>query len=159
MIRFPYWKVRIVMTEDPNPREALASIQTAREGLNDRVSPSLAYDLTCAGFWAILVAGQGLQTPWSYYTLAVAFAGLALCLRWWKTRHGFSAINATPGTRRVGTVMVVLLLLLMAVSMWSKSTGMAWIPLATGATGFVVAVVCGRVWVWAYRKDLRASPS
>jgi protein-S-isoprenylcysteine O-methyltransferase Ste14 len=145
------------MTQDPDAREALASIQAAREGLNDRLAPSLAYDLTCAGFWAVVVAGQGLQTPWSYYSLAIAFAGLALCLRWWKSRHGFSAINATPGTRRVGTVMVVLLLLLMAVSMWSKGAAMTWIPLATGAVAFVVAMVCGRVWMRAYRKELRAS--
>jgi hypothetical protein len=145
------------MTRNPDPKDALASIQTARDDLGHRMSHPLGYDLICAVFWALLVGGAGLETPWSYYVLFVGFAGLGACVRWWKKRHGLSVSNTTRGTRGVATIMVIALVLLMTVSLWSKSTDMAWIPLTTGGLAYLVAVICGRLWLRAFRRDLKAS--
>ena len=43
---------------------------------------------------------------------------------------------------------------LMGLSIWGKYAGIVWMPLATGAAGFVLAIVDGRLWMHVWKREL-----
>jgi hypothetical protein len=143
------------MNEAPDPREALASIQSTREGMTERMTHPVGYDLVCAAICGLMVASQGLQKPWSLVALLVAMAALGGCVHWWKSRFGWWVNGYAP--KRAGRVaygMAVMLLVLIGVTMWGRGAGILWMPLATGSAAFVLSILGGRLWMRVWKREL-----
>jgi len=148
------------MTDPSNPKDALAAIQAARAGVPGEMRYPPTYDLAYGLVCGLLVAGQGLPMPWSMIALVVALAGLALLVHWWKSRVGWWVSGYSPKRARwVAIGLATVLIALMGVSLWGKDSGIVWMPLATGAAGFVAAVFGGRLWMHVWKRELAEARS
>lgn len=147
------------MTNDPTPAEALASIETARGAVSDRLSIHWRYDLFYGLACGLLVAGQGLPQPYAVLTVPIAMAGLALMIRWWKARTGFWVDGFSPkAARPVALGLGALLISLMLASLYlTRVAGLWWGPLVTGGIAAIVAMLASRMWMRAYRRELARS--
>lgn len=146
------------MTQDPDPKAALAAIQSTRAGIADRSWP-FGFSLVSAAISGLMVASQGLQKPWSLVALFVAMAALGGCVQWWKRRFGWWVNGYAP--RRAGRVaygMGVMLVVLIGVTMWGRGAGIVWMPLATGTAAFVGSLLLGRLWLRVWKRELRTGP-
>lgn len=143
------------MNNQPDPQEALAAIQAARQGVPGEMKYPFGYDLIYGLICGLLVAGQGLPTPWALLCLVVALAGLALIVRWWRRKFGWWVSGYSPKRARWAAIgLAVVLIGLMGLSIWGKAAGIVWTPLATGAAGFVAAIVGGRIWMSVWKREL-----
>ena len=143
------------MTNQPAPREALDAIASARQAVPGEMKNSLGYDLAYGLCCGLLVAGQGLPTPWSALVLVVSLAGLVSLIHGWKQKYGWWVSGYSPKRARWAAIgLAVVLIGLMGVSIWGKTAGIAWAPLATGAAGFVAAIVGGRIWMAIWKREL-----
>lgn len=141
------------MTEDP--KDALAAIKAARAGVPGEMRYPPTYDLVYGLICGLLVAGQGLPMPWSMIALVIALAGLALIVHWWKKHMGWWVSGYSPKRARwVAIGLATVLIALMGVSLWGKYADIVWIPLATGAAGFVAAIIGGRLWMHVWKREL-----
>ena len=143
------------MTNQPDPREALDAIASARQAVPGEMKYSFVYDLMYGAVCGLLVAGQGLPTPWSALVLVASMLGLVLMINWWKQKYGWWVSGYSPKRARWAAIgLAVVLIGLMGVSIWGKAAGISWTPLATGAAGFVAAIVGGRVWMAIWKREL-----
>lgn len=143
------------MTQDPNPQEALASIQAARSSVAAQTDYPIGHDLIYGAVCALIVAGQGLPQPWSLIALVVALAGIAGLVQWWRKRFGWWVSGYSPKRARwVAFGLAALFIALIGVSFWGREQGLWWIALATGPAAFVLAVGGGRMWMYVWRKEL-----
>lgn len=141
------------MTEDPN--EALARIRDAREGVTGTLTYPVGWDLAYGAICGLMVASQGLPTPWAMLALVIALAGLAICVQWWRNRVGWWVSGYSPKRARwVAIGLALILIALMGLSIWGKAAGMVWMPLATGVAGFVSAIIGGRLWMRVWKREL-----
>ena len=147
------------MTNDPTAAEALASIETARGALGDRLQVHWSYDLFYGLACGLLVAGQGLPQPYAVLTVPVAMGALALMVRWWKAKTGFWVNGFSPrGARWVALGLGALLVSLMLGSLYlTRVADLWWGPLVTGGIATIVAIFASRMWMRAYRRDLARS--
>lgn len=143
------------MTHDPGAEEALAVIRSAREGMAMPAHYPIGYDILYGAICALLVAGQGLPTPWSLLVLAFSLSGLALLVSSWRKRFKWWVGGYSPRRARwVAVVMAVLFLGLIGLSLYGRFQGPDWLFLVSGAIGFVSAIVGSRVWMRVWRKEL-----
>ena len=143
------------MTQDPNPHEALAAIREARADFPGSVDYPVGYDLLYGAVCALLVAGQGMPRPWSFIALPIAMAGLILMIVGWRKKFGWWVSGYSPKRARwIAFALAAVLIGLMGLSIWGKAAGIVWMPLATGAAGFVAAIVGGRIWMAIWRREL-----
>ena len=143
------------MTNQPDPREALDAIASARQAVPGEMKYPLGYDLIYGAVCGLLVAGQGLPTPWSAVALVISMAALAGLVHWWKQKYGWWVSGYSPKRARWAAIgLAVVLIGLMGVSIWGKTAGIAWAPLATWAAGFVAAIVGGRIWMAIWKREL-----
>ncbi|MBO9502688.1 hypothetical protein [Brevundimonas sp. A19_0] len=141
------------MTEDP--KDALASIREAREGVTGTLTYPVGWDFAYGAICGLMVASQGLPTPWAMLALVIALAGLAISVQWWRNRVGWWVSGYSPKRARwVAIGLAVILIALMGLSIWGKHAGMVWMPLATGAAGFVSAIIGGRLWMHVWKREL-----
>ena len=141
------------MTDDP--KDALASIREAREGVTGTLAYPVGWDIAYGAICGGLVASQGLPVPWSMLVLVFALAGLAICVQWWRNRVGWWVSGYSPKRARwVAFALAAVLVGLMGLSIWGKYAGIVWMPLATGAAGFVLAIVGGRLWMHVWKREL-----
>lgn len=144
------------MTEPTDAREALNAISGARQAFPGGMKYPVIYDIYYGAVCGLLVAGQGLPAPWSFIALAVSLSGLALMIHWWRRKAGWWVSGYSPRRARwVAFGMLALFLSLMGLSLWGKAAGIYWMPLATGAAGFVTAIIGSRVWTRVWQKDLK----
>ena len=121
------------MTREPDPQEALDAIASARKAVPGEMKCPLSYDIAYGLCYGLLVAGQGLPTPWSALILVVSLAGLAGLIQWWKQKHGWWVSGYSPGRARLAAIgLAVVLMGLIGLSIWGKHAGISWTPLATG---------------------------
>ena len=143
------------MTQDPDPQEALASIQAARNSLGHTMNYPVWYDALYGGVCGLLVAGQGMPQPWSFIVLPIALGGLAFMVMSWRKRFGWWVSGYSPRRARwVAIPLAVLFVGLVGVSFWGREQGLAWISLVTGPIAFVLAIGGGRLWMHVWRKEL-----
>lgn len=144
------------MNEPTEAREALGAISGARQTFPAGMKYPVIYDAYYGATCGLLVAGQGLQAPWSFIALAVSLAGLAALIQWWRRKAGWWVSGYSPKRARwVALGMFAVFLVLIGVSIWGKSAGIAWMPVITGLTGFITAVVGSRLWNWVWHKELK----
>lgn len=143
------------MTRESEPRETLDAIASARQAVPGEMKYPLSYDIAYGLCCGLLVAGQGLPTPWSALMLVVSLAGLAGLIHLWKQKHGWWVNGYSPRRARLAAFgLAVVLMGLIGLSIWGKNAGIIWTPLATGAAGFVAAVVGGRLWMAVWKREL-----
>ncbi len=144
------------MNEPTDAREALSTISGARQAFQGGMKYPVIYDAYYGAVCGLLVAGQGLPAPWSFIALTVSLAGLASIIHWWRRKAGWWVSGYSPKKARwVAFGMLAVFLVLIGVSVWGKSAGIAWMPLVTGLAGFTTAVVGSRIWNRVWHKDLR----
>jgi len=103
------------MTEDP--KDALASIREAREGVTGTLAYPVGWDIAYGAICGGLVASQGLPVPWSMLVLVFALAGLAICVQWWRNRVGGWVRGYSPKRARwVAFALAAVLVGLMGLS-------------------------------------------
>ncbi len=148
------------MTQDPNPHEALASIQAARAEIGRDLDYPIWWDFAYGGVLAAIVASQGLPAPWSTTVFIFCMLGVVLMVQWWKKRFGWWVNGYSP--RRAGKVawvLVVFMMAMLALALWTRLfDGPAWAPWVAAAATWIVAGFSGRLWMRAYRKDLAELP-
>lgn len=143
------------MTQDPDPREALAAIASARQAVPGDLKYPVTYDLAYGAVCGLLVAGQGMPQPWSAFVLVFSLLGLVFMIHWWRRQHGWWVNGYSPRRARwVAIGIATVLVGLMILSIWGRVSGVAWTPLATGAAGFITAIVGGRLWMHVWKRDL-----
>lgn len=144
------------MTNEPDPREALASIAAARAEVGKTLEYPVTWDFYYGGVIALMVAGAGLPQPWSVLTLLVSLAGLGFMVHWWRARTGWWVNGYSPRRARwVAITLAVVLTGCLGLSLWTRfGDGPVWLPLAAGALAGLAGVIGGRWWMIVYRKEL-----
>lgn len=143
------------MVQDPNPQEALASIQAARRSVAPDTAYPLWYDAVYGGACGLLVASQGMPTPWSMVALALACSGLALMMTAWRKRFGWWVSGYSPRRARwVAFALLAVFLGLLGLSLYGRFVGPWWLFIVSGVIGFVVAIAASRLWMRVWRKEL-----
>ncbi len=143
------------MTQDPDPREALASIRAARADFPGSIDYPLHYDLLYGAACGLLVAAQGMPRPWDFVALALALAGLGLMVTSWRRKFGWWVSGYSPKKARwVAFVMAGLLLGLIGLSAYGRYVGPDWLWMVSGGIGFVAAIVGSRLWMRVWRRVL-----
>lgn len=143
------------MTQDPNPHEALASIQAAREGVAPPTDHPFGYDLIYGALCALLLAGPGMPQPWSTITPFIALIGFGVIVVWWRKKFGWWVSGYSPKRARwVSFGLVAVFMGLISLSIYGKSGGPDWLFFVSGGLGFVAAIVGGRLWMRVWRKEL-----
>ncbi|MFN4289193.1 MAG: hypothetical protein ACK4E3_11940 [Brevundimonas sp.] len=143
------------MTDRPDPREALDAIAAARQSVPGEIRHSLLDDVAYGLVCGLLVAGQGLDRPWSFVALVVSLTGLFVFVHLWRRKYGWWVSGYSPRKARwVAIAMAAGLVGLMGLSIWGKAAGIGWTPLATGAAGFVLAIVGSRIWMAVWKREL-----
>ena len=143
------------MTQDPDPREALASIQAARSGVAPSTDYPIVYDLFYGAVCGLLVAGQGMPQPWSFIVLPIALGGLAVMIMWWRKKMGWWVSGYSPKRARwVAYGMLAVFLGLIGLSLYGRYVGPHWLFMVSGALGFIAAIAGSRLWLSVWRKEL-----
>jgi len=143
------------MTQDPDPREALASIQAARSGVAPAADYPFGYDLVYGAACALLLAAPGMPGLWSTLALAVALAAFAGMIIWWRKKLGWWVSGYSPKRARwVSFGMVAVFVGLVFLSLHGRDEGPDWLFLLSGGLGFVTAIVGARLWMRVWRREL-----
>ena len=90
------------MTQDPDPHEALASIQAARAEIGRDLDYPVWWDFAYGGVLAVIVASLGLPAPWNTTVFIFCMLGVVLMVQWWKKKFGWWVNGYSP--RRAGKV-------------------------------------------------------
>jgi len=145
------------MTEELDPREALALAERTRGRMLERAAtpPWYAplYGLGCG----LMVAGGGLPQPLGLTLVALGLIGVALLYTRWTDRSGLSVNGYRAGTTRVIAIglVIALVALLLGGLMLRERLGLAWAPLLCGAAGAVLAAFASTAWDKAWRAQIR----
>lgn len=143
------------MTQDPNPHEALASIQAARSSVAPDTAYPAWYDALYGGVCGLLVASQGMPTLWGLIVLPIALGGLAVMVMSWRKKFGWWVSGYSPKRARwVAFALLAAFLGLMGLSLYGRYVGPWWLFIVSGVIGFVVAIAASRLWMRVWRKEL-----
>jgi len=143
------------MTQDQNSHEALASIEAARQGIAAPATYSVTYDVAYGLICGLLVAGMGMERPWSVIVLLISLGGLAGLVMWWRNSLGWWVSGYSPKRARwVAIGLVAILIGLMGLSLYGQYVGPWWLFMVSGGLGFVAAIGGGRLWWRVWRKEL-----
>ena len=147
------------MSQDPNPQEALASIQAARRSVVANTTYPVWYDALYGGVCGLLVASQGLPTLWGLIVLPIALGGLAFMVMSWRKRFGWWVSGYSPKRARwVAFGLLGVFFGLMGLSLYGRYLGPWWLFIVSGVIGFVVAIAASRLWMRVWRKELAEGP-
>lgn len=143
--------------ENPNPQEALASIQAARATVGQTLDYPVAWDLLYGLILAVMIGGAGLDQPWSALTLFGSLGALFFMVRWWRKRTGWWVSGYSPPKARwVAVGLAVVIMGLMGLSFWTRfGDGAWWLPIVAGGLAGVAGIIGGRLWMHVYRKELQ----
>jgi len=145
------------MTEELDPRAALALAERTRDRMLERAAtpPWYAplYGLCCG----LIVAGGGSPQPWGMLLVATGILSVALLYWRWTTRSGLSVNGYRAGATRVIAVglAVALVSLLMAGLVLRERLGLVWAPFLCGAAGALIAAFASAAWDKAWRAQIR----
>ncbi len=145
------------MTEELDPRAALAMAERTRERMAERAATPPWYAPLYGIGCGLIVAGGGLPQPWG---MALVVAGLLfvllLYLRWTQS-SGLSVNGYRAGTTRViavGLAIAMVALLLAGLALREK-LGLVWAPIFCGVVGALVAAFASAAWDKAWQAQIR----
>jgi len=147
------------MTNESDPREALAEIAAAREAVAQDLNYPVIWDLGYGVLLAAMIGGAALGQPWSAPILLGSLAGLFFMIQSWRKRLGWWVNGFSPPRARwVAIGLGVALAPLMGLSLWARfGDAPGWIPLLAGGLAGLAGVVGGRIWLAVYRQELKAA--
>ncbi|TFI57232.1 hypothetical protein E2493_16135 [Sphingomonas parva] len=144
------------MTDDFEPRQALATATAARQRLAARAaSPRWYAPLYGLGTGGI-VASVGLPGPWPVAGSVVCLLFVAALYSVWKAKTGLSVNGYRRGRTlplTLGFLAVILGLAFVAVH-FGRDEGKAWVPLACGAVAAIVAAFASAAWDRLWRAEM-----
>ena len=145
------------MTEELDPREALALAERTRDRMLERAAtpPWYAplYGLGCG----LIVAGGGSPQPWGLLLVTVGILSVALLYWRWTQSSGLSVNGYRAGTTRMIAVGLATALagLLLAGLVLREMIGLVWAPFLCGAAAALIAAVASAAWDRAWRAQIR----
>lgn len=147
------------MTQDPDPHEALASIQAARAETGRRLVYPLDSRLMHATLMAGLVAVFAVPAGMSFWLAAVVAVGGVLLARHDRARTGWRLnMGLSRGAPAVGLALGLALMGLIGLAMSPRLFDFpAWVSPLAVAIAWLAAFAGGEAWMRAYRRDVGGS--
>ena len=144
-------------SESPTPAEALATVRRTREAMAERVKQPVWFDVVAAGSMGAMVASQALPPGWTSVFAAPCLVLLWLSCRAVAKRTGVTVTGLTRGRARwvVLGLIAVLLLLVFGSFRLKYPGGVWWAPLPAGVLAALAVHTASRLWMRAYRAELR----
>lgn len=147
------------MTQDPNPHEALASIQAARAGIGRQLVYPRGSRLLHATLMAGLVAVFAVPAGMSFWLAAVVAVGGVLLARHDRERSGWRlGMGLSRSAPAVGLALGLALMGLIVLAMSPRLFDFpAWVSPLAVALAWLAAFAAGDAWMRAYRRDVGGS--
>lgn len=145
------------MTEELDPRAALALAERTRERMVARAATPAWYAPLYGLGCGLIVAGGGLPQPWGMLVLATGILGVALLYLRWTQSSGLSVNGYRAGATRVIAVGLAfaLVALLLAGLVLRERMGLIWAPVFCGVLGAFVAAFASAAWDKAWQAQIR----
>jgi 4-hydroxybenzoate polyprenyltransferase len=145
------------MTEELDPREALALADRTRQRMLERAATPGWYAPLYGVGCGLIVAGGAAPQPWGMLLLVAGLLGVVLLYQRWTQSTGLSVNGYRAGTTRVIAIglAAVLVALMIAGLILRETMGLAWAPFLCGALGAVVAALGSAAWDKAWRHQIR----
>jgi hypothetical protein len=145
------------MTEELDPRAALALAERTREQMAARAATPAWYAPLYGLGCGLIVAGGGLPQPWGMLLVTIGIVFVALLYMRWTHSSGLSVNGYRAGATRViaiglATAMVALML---AGLVLRAEMGMVWAPVLCGAVGALIAAFASAAWDKAWQAQIR----
>lgn len=145
------------MTNDLDPRDALALARNARERVAERAVTPAWYALLYGLFCGISVAGFGARQPGGFIVAGLALVAGGLLYRRWTQLSGLIVSGFRGGATRVIAIALTFTLVALALAGLAlrERAGIIWAPIACGALGAVIAAFASARWDRAWREEIR----
>jgi hypothetical protein len=145
------------MTEELDPRAALALAERTREKMAARAGTPTWYAPLYGLGCGLLVAGGGLPQPWGLLLIAAGILGVALLYMRWTHSSGLSVNGYRAGATRVIAIglSIALAALMLAGLALRETMGLVWAPILCGIVAAFVAAFASAAWDRAWREDIR----
>jgi hypothetical protein len=143
--------------EDFDASAELAGLDAATSGYATAMPGEGWYHLALGVGAGMVVAAQGLSSPWSWILPLAFVLSVPLFMAWWRKSHGWWVPGYGPErTRWVVVLMAVVLASLAFVSFMADAV---WVSVIMGAIAAVVVAALGFVWMHVWRRGLKAVPA
>lgn len=145
------------MTEELDPRAALALAERTREHMAERAATPFWYPPLYGIGCGLLVAGGGMAQPWGMMLVVVGILLVGLLYLRWTQSSGLSVNGYRAGATRVIAVglSIALIALLLAGLALREKMGMVWAPVFCGVAAALVAAFASAAWDRAWREEIR----
>jgi hypothetical protein len=145
------------MTEELDPRAALALVRDARVRMAERAATPVWYAPLYGLFCGLLVAGAGLPQPWGLIQVAVALIAVGLLYHRWTQISGLVVNGYRAGATRVIAIALTFALVGLALGGLAlrEHMGLVWGPIACGIVGALIAAFASAAWDRAWREEIR----
>jgi hypothetical protein len=145
------------MTEELDPRAALALAERTRENMAARAATPGWYAPLYGLGSGLLVAGGGLPQPWGILLAAAGILLVALIYARWTQSSGLSVNGYRAGATRVIAVALVIALvgLMLFGLLLRERIGLVWAPVACGVLGALIAAFASAAWDKAWQAQIR----
>ena len=145
------------MTEELDPRAALALAERTRERMAGRAATPAWYAPLYGIGCGLIVAGGGLPQPWGLLLVTLGIVSVTLLYLRWTQSSGLSVNGYRAGVTRVIAVALAfaLVALLLAGLVLREKMGMVWAPVFCGLLGAFVAAFASAAWDKAWQAQIR----
>ena len=145
------------MTEELDPRDALALAERTRDRMLERAGTPAYYAPLYGLCCGLIVAGGGLAQPWGLLLVTFGILSVSLLYWHWTQSSGLSVNGYRAGKTRVIAIglAVALVALLIAGLALREMLGLAWAPFACGAAAALIAALASAAWDKAWREQIR----
>ena len=145
------------MTEELDPRDALAMAERTRESMAQRAATPAWYAPLYGCGCGLIVAGGGLPQPWGGLLVAIGIVSVALLYMRWTQSSGLSVNGYRAGTTRVIAVglAIAMVALMLAGLVLRARLGLVWAPVLCGVLGALVAAFASAAWDKAWQAQIR----
>lgn len=145
------------MTEELDPRAALALAEQTRERMAQRAATPAYYAPLYGVGCGLIVAGGGFPQPWGGLLVAIGIISVALLYMRWTRSSGLSVNGYRAGATRVIAVSlaVALVSLMLAGLILRARMGLIWAPVACGVLAALIAAFASAAWDKAWQAQIR----
>jgi 4-hydroxybenzoate polyprenyltransferase len=145
------------MTEELDPREALALADRTRQRMLERAATPGWYAPLYGVGCGLIVAGGAAPQPWGMLLLVAGLVGVVLLYQRWTQSSGLSVNGYRAGATRVIAIglAVALIVLMIAGLVVRETLGLIWAPFACGAAGALIAAFASAAWDRAWRAQIQ----
>lgn len=136
-----------------DPAVELAGLDSATAGYASAAPGEGWYHLALGVGAGIVVAAQGLSSPWSWILPLVFLFTVPLLVSWWRTSHGWWVSGYGP--KRTRWVVALMAIAFVGLGFLSDVTESVWVSVFAGAVAAAVITATGFVWMHVWRRGLK----